>query len=155
MQDFPHIYHVTATAEPLENLNLTSAGLPVIASATPKEFGGPGDKWSPETLLIAAVADYFVLTFRAIASASASKLPWLTLTCAVAGHLDRQDGVTQFTAFDIVVVLEVPQDTNEGRALRLLEKAEKNCLITNSLLAPAKLQASITINHDADSGQTS
>ena len=148
MQDFPHIYHVTATAEPLENLNLTSH-----ASAAPKEFGGLGDKWSPETLLIAAVADCFVLTFRAIASAS--KLPWLTLTCAVAGHLDRQDGVTQFTAFDIVVVLEVRQDTNEGRALRLLEKTEKNCLITNSLLAPAKLQASITINHDADSGQTS
>lgn len=153
MQDFPHIYHVTATAEPLENLNLTSAGLPVIASAAPKEFGGPGDKWSPETLLIAAVADCFVLTFRAIASAS--KLPWLTLTCAVAGHLDRQDGVTQFTAFDIVVVLEVPQDTNEGRALRLLEKAEKNCLITNSLVAPVKLQASIIINRDAESGQAS
>jgi len=153
MQDFPHIYHVTATADSLENLSLTSAGLPVIASAAPKEFGGPGDKWSPETLLIAAVADCFVLTFRAIASAS--KLPWLTLTCAAEGQLDRENGVTQFTAFDIVVVLEVPQGTNEGRALRLLEKAEKNCLITNSLLAPASLQASIIINHDAASGQTS
>ncbi|MEJ6684602.1 MAG: OsmC family protein [SAR86 cluster bacterium] len=153
MQDFPHIYHVTATADSLENLSLTSAGLPVITSAAPKEFGGPGDKWSPETLLIAAVADCFVLTFRAIASAS--KLPWLTLTCAVEGCLDRQDGVTRFTAFDIVVVLEVPQDTNEGRALRLLEKAEKNCLITNSLVAPVKLQASIIINRDAESGQAS
>ena len=109
--------------------------------------------WSQAEALIAAVADCFVLTFRAIASAS--KLPWLTLTCAAEGHLDRENGVTQFTAFDIVVVLEVPQGTNEGRALRLLEKAEKNCLITNSLLAPASLQASIIINHDAASGQTS
>ncbi len=41
MQDFPHIYHVTATAEPLENLNLTSAGLPVMLQRRPKSSADP------------------------------------------------------------------------------------------------------------------
>ena len=43
---------------------LSGDGLPAIATAPPAEFGGPGDRWSPETLLAAAVADCFVLGFR-------------------------------------------------------------------------------------------
>ena len=39
-------------------------GVRVIESAPPKEFDGPGDQWSPEQLLTAAVADCFVLNFR-------------------------------------------------------------------------------------------
>jgi organic hydroperoxide reductase OsmC/OhrA len=55
-----------------------------------------GGQWSPETLLVAAAVDCFVLTFRAIAAAS--KLPWERLSCNGEGTLDRVDGVTRFTA---------------------------------------------------------
>ena len=43
-------------------------------SSAPVEFDGPGDRWSPETLLIAAIADCFILTFRAIACAT--RMDW-------------------------------------------------------------------------------
>jgi len=143
MQDLPHNYAVSASAEADSNVALSSPGIPDLESAAPAEFGGPGDRWSPETLLVAAVADCFILSFRSIARAS--KLEWNTLQCDVDGILDRVDKVTQFTGFDLRVVLEVPEGTNEAKAMRLLERAEKVCLITNSMIAESQLEARVQI----------
>ena len=143
MQDFPHHYVVAASARADSNVQLASPGIDDIESAAPAEFGGPGDQWSPETLLVAAVADCFVLSFKAIARAS--RLEWKALTCDVVGDLNRVDRVTQFTAFSIRAKLEVPEGTNESKALRLLEKADKSCLITNSLIADSHLEAEVRI----------
>ena len=99
MQNLPHRYRVSAAVEAESAVQLTSNGLPALESAAPAEFGGPGDKWSPETLLVAAVADCFILTFKAIARAS--KFSWVSLSCAVEGTLDTIDRLTQFTTFEV------------------------------------------------------
>ena len=143
MLNLPHHYHVSAVAETESVVQLTSSGLPALESAAPAEFGGPGDKWSPETLLVAAVADCFLLTFKAIARAS--KFSWTSLTCTVEGTLDTVDRLTQFTAFEIKASLTMPPDMNEEKAMRLLEKAEQACLITNSLTADTHLTASVQL----------
>jgi peroxiredoxin-like protein len=139
MQDFPHHYRVVAAADSEGDVSITGDKLEAISSAPPVEFGGPGDRWSPETLLVAAVADCFILSFRAIARAS--KLSWLSLKCEVDGKLERTEGTTKFTAFVVHATLSVPQDTNADRAHRILEKAEESCLITNSLTASTHLEA--------------
>lgn len=143
MQDLPHHYRVSATAEPKGDVELASAGLDAIPSAAPAEYGGPGDRWSPETLLVAAVADCFALSFRAIARAS--KLSWLSLNCDVEGTLARVERTTKFTEFKINVKLTVPEGTDKERAARLLEKAEESCLITNSLSAETHLSAEVVV----------
>ena len=97
MQDLPHHYRVIAAGAVEGDVELTAERLPSLRSASPAEFGGPGDRWSPETLVVAAVADCFVFTFRAIAKFS--KLAWISLTCDVTGTLDRVDRVPQFTVF--------------------------------------------------------
>ena len=131
MQDFPHYYKVEATAERDGDVHLTAERLDAIVSAPPVEFGGPGNHWSPETLLVAAVADCFVLSFKAIAKAS--KFAWITLKCDVDGTLERSEGKVRFTKFEVHATLTVPRESSEQRAHRLLEKAEESCLITNSL----------------------
>jgi len=143
MQDFPHRYSVAALARVEGEVTLESAGLAGLASAPPSEFGGPGDRWSPETLLVAAVADCFVLSFRAVARAS--KLDWVSLRCEVEGTLNRVERVTQFTAFIVRASLQVPPGTDPDRARGLLEKAEKICLISNSLKAAPHLEAKVEI----------
>ena len=105
------------------------------------EFGGNGKEWSPETLLCAAIADCFVLTFRGIARAS--KLTFADVACDVAGKLDRVDGQLRFTGFTLRARLAVPPDTDEARARALLEKAERGCLISRSLAAPTTLAAEV------------
>lgn len=143
MQTLPHQYSVSAVAEVETAVHLTSTGLPDLESAAPAEFGGPGDKWSPETLLVAAVADCLILTFKAIARAS--KFSWISLACAVEGTLDSVDRLTRFATFEVKASLTIPPDMDEEKAIRLLEKAEHACLITNSLTADTHLTATVKV----------
>ena len=131
MQPFPHHYSVAAQADTQGDVTLEGERLQPISSAPPTEFGGPGDRWSPETLFVAAVAGCFVLTFRGIAGLS--RFPWVSLECNVTGTVDRVDRVTQFTALQVRARLRVPSGANQDQALRLLTKAEEACLVTNSL----------------------
>ena len=137
MHKLPHLYQASASGEDAGNILLQSNRLPDIDTAPPEEFGGPGDLWSPETLLVAAVADCFVLTFRAIARAS--KLTWHSMTCNVTGTLAKPQTKIQFTHFTIKANLILPDAGNESQAQRILEKSEHSCLITNSLSAKTDL----------------
>ena len=143
MQNFPHRYAVTVAGVAEGDVDLATARVPHLPSASPAEFDGPGDRWSPETLLVGAVGDCFLLTFRAVSRAS--KLPWTSLECAVTGTLDRLDRVTQFTAFEIQARLEVPPGVDPDFARKLLDKAEKACLVSNSLKATTHLTSEVTL----------
>ena len=137
MQALPHRYYVCASTESTGDVTLKSEGLVDLASDAPAEFGGPGDKWSPETLLMAAVTDCFVLSFKAVAKAAGFE--WLALDCRAEGKLDKQERKVCFTEFEVFVSLTVAADVDEAQATQLLEKAERNCLVANSLTAPSQL----------------
>jgi organic hydroperoxide reductase OsmC/OhrA len=131
MQAFPHHYTVSANGSGARDIELKADGLPTLWSASPIPFDGPGDRWSPETLLVAAVGDCLVLTFRAVARASG--FAWTSLACDVTGTLDRVERTTRFVAFEVRARLRVPSGTDPDRARQVLEKAERSCLISNSL----------------------
>jgi len=120
----------------------------MLRSASPAEFDGPGDRWSPETLLAGAVADCFILTFRAVAKAS--RVSWLSLDCEVTGTLDRVDRVMQFARFDMTAHLVLPAGEDSARAREALEKAERNCLISRSLKASIALDVTVEIAEPAE-----
>ncbi|MFT5561672.1 MAG: organic hydroperoxide reductase OsmC/OhrA [Candidatus Azotimanducaceae bacterium] len=143
MQDLPHHYTVVAQAGPEGEVDLVADKVEVLHSAPPPEFGGPGNRWSPESLLVAAVADCFVLSFKGIARAS--KLTWVALNCEVEGTLARVERTTKFTDFKVNAALTVAKDSDEKTAHRLLQKAEASCLITNSLSATTHLAASVLV----------
>lgn len=143
MQDFPHCYKSVAAAGIDGDVSIVGDGLDSICCAPPVEFGGSGNRWSPETLLVAAVGNCFVLSFRAIARAS--KLSWVSLECEAEGLLDREQGTTKFTSFTVHGKLHVPQDTNEEKAHCILRKAEDSCLVTNSLSATTHLKAVVLV----------
>ena len=143
MHPFPHRYVVNASVRPGGDVPLSAEGMRVIESAPPKEFDGPGNQWSPEGLLTAAVADCFVLSFRAIAAAS--KFSWVSLEARTEGTLDRIDGKMRFTRFDTHAKLHVPAGADMERAKKLLEKAEANCLVANSLNSERHLAAEVTV----------
>jgi organic hydroperoxide reductase OsmC/OhrA len=148
MQPFPHHYEVTAIAVPDGDVHLGIEDVPPLATTTPREFDGPGGRWSPEALLVGAVADCFILTFRAIAKAS--RLSWLSLDCDVTGTLDRVDRVTQFTRFDMRAHLVVPAGEDTDRARLALDRAERGCLISSSLKAPVGLDATVEMAQPAE-----
>ena len=148
MQALPHRYRVRGTGRITGDVDLTAERLTTLQSASPAEFDGPGDHWSPETLLVGAMADCFILTFRAIAKAS--RVAWLSLDCDVTGTLDRVDRVTQFTRFDMTAHLVVPAGEDTDRARQALEKAERNCLISRSLKAAIALDITVEVTGPAE-----
>jgi organic hydroperoxide reductase OsmC/OhrA len=141
MHPFPHRYVVSSTATPEDKIVLTSDGIPSLSTATPPEFDGPGGLWSPETLLVAAVADCFLLTFRGIARAS--RMPWISVSVRCEGTLERPDRVTQFTRFDLTATVVLPAEINEDQARRILVRAEETCLITRSLKGETHLHIAV------------
>ena len=141
MHPYPHHYTVHARANSTGDVDLDADRLPTLRTAPPVEFDGPGDRWSPETLLCAAVVDCFVLSFRAVARAS--KLEWQAVEVSVEGKLDRVEGKSRFTEIVVRATLRVPAGTDHARAEKLMEKAEQVCLISNSLLAERRLEPTV------------
>src|SRR5689334_20373446 len=66
-----------------------------INFAAPPEFGGEPGLWTPEHLLVGAVATCYVATFRAIAEHS--KLSFHGMDVRVEGTLEKQEGGFRFT----------------------------------------------------------
>lgn len=144
MQSFPHHYSAAADGAAEGTVRVTAGDRIGLDTAPPPEFGGPEGEWSPEHLLVASVADCFVLSFRAVARAS--RLEWAGLRCDVEAVLDRDDErVTRFVAFSVRPRLTLAADEDRERAEKCLDKAKRHCLITNSLNARVDLEPEIVV----------
>ncbi|HEV2227456.1 MAG TPA: OsmC family protein [Steroidobacteraceae bacterium] len=140
-QPYPHTYSVAARGGPSGLVPLSSPGLPELASAPAREFGGPGTHWSPETLLVAAIADCYVMTFRAVSAAAL--FGWLKLECRVDGVLERVKRAPCFTRLRTVATLTVAPGADVAKARRLLRKTDAACLVANSLRGERMLEAHV------------
>ena len=138
MHPYPHTYVVEASGGPAGEVALSSERLASIATAPPAQFDGPGDRWSPETLLCAAVANCLIFTFRAYTRAA--KFEWTSLECRTEAVLDNVGGVAQFTRFVTHATLQVPAGTDLEKARALMQKAEDRCLVANSLKGERHLE---------------
>lgn len=143
MQALPHFYKVQANSKPDEQIISSSTGIPSLVVAGPAEFDGPGDQWSPETLMMSAIASCFVLSFKAVANAS--KFPWKNLECESVGQLEKVQRVMAFTEVITKVRLVISDSADKEKALKLLEKSEAICIVTNSLNGVCKLECDIVI----------
>jgi peroxiredoxin-like protein len=143
MKPLPHRYDVRLTGGPSGYAQLSASGLPQLQTAPPAEYDGPGDAWSPEHLLLAAVQACFLFTLRAIARVA--KLEFTALELDAIGTVDRQDGETRFTEIVLRPRLTVAAGTDRERALRVVEKSERACLVTASLSTPIRLDAEIVL----------
>src|SRR5579863_1800337 len=112
VKPYPHSYTVTAESSASGAVSVVSAGLPAMATAPPPEFDGPGGVWSPETLLIAAVADCFILTFRGVSRAA--RFEWVGLEAHVDATLERISGVAQFVRYITRATLTVPANADHA-----------------------------------------
>lgn len=141
MHPYPHTYVVNASGVAEGPVSVSADNLPALSTAPPAEFDGPGDLWSPETLLCAAVANCFILTFRSLSRAVS--LRWQHLSCRVVGTLERGERGAQFTHFVTHAELEVAPQTDLELCRKLLEQAEHGCLIANSLRGHRSLRTRI------------
>ncbi len=114
-----------------------------IKFSSPPEFLGQAGLWTPEHFLVAAVAGCFVSTFAAMAEMS--KLEVLSFEVSATGSLEKIEGGLRFNRVIIRPEVVVYRDADRERALRLLEKAERSCLIARSLRSEIVLEPEVLV----------
>lgn len=113
-----------------------------IEVATPPQFPkGIDGVWSPEHLFTAAVNSCFMTTFLSIAENS--RLEFTSFTCNAVGNLNQVDSKFLITEVILNPILTISKEADKDKALRILEKSEKACLISNSINSKVILNPTI------------
>lgn len=103
-----------------------------ISVATPPPFaGGMPQVFSPEHLYTAAVASCLMTTFLAIAENS--KINFISFDCEAKGKLEQVEGKFLMTEVILNPVVQIEDEALLDKTKRILDKAEKACLISNSI----------------------
>jgi len=152
MEPLPHHYRVALEGQDGGQASVSVDGIAPLRMAPPVQYGGPGNLWSPEHLLLAAVEACFLFTLRAVAKASGIEL--LDVRAEASGVLDRCEGVTRFTEIVLRPRITVAAGADRARIERALVKAERNCLISASLSTPVHLESVVTEAHEAPTPRT-
>ncbi len=115
-----------------------------ITVATPPQFPkGIDGIWSPEHFFTAAVNSCFMTTFLAIAENS--RLEFKSFNCNATGVLNQVDGKYIITEVILKPIVFIEKEEDRDKALRILDKSEKACLISNSINSKVTLSPSVTL----------
>ncbi len=112
-----------------------------IHFTAPKEFGGLEGRWTPEELLLAAVAGCFTTTVRSI---SGDQFDFTDLQVEASGTVRKaQSGY----GCEIVIrpTLKIACSEERERALDLLKKAERLCLVSRALGTNLRFEPKIEV----------
>ncbi|MGH9492478.1 MAG: OsmC family protein [Terriglobales bacterium] len=117
----------------------------VLEFSAPPEFQGRVGFWTPEHFLVGAVASCFISTFAAVAEMS--KLEVVSLRVGGKGVLEKvEGGGYRFTEVVLYLELAIARSEDRERAQRLIEKAERGCLIARSLSSKVTTVPAINVS---------
>jgi len=114
-----------------------------IHFTAPPEFGGLEGRWTPEDLLLCAVASCYTTTFRALAEYSG--LEYEDLGVEVEGAIHKTNSGYSFSEIVIRPSLTISTEEEQGRALRLLQKAKALCLVSRALSVEQKFEPRLQV----------
>jgi peroxiredoxin-like protein len=115
------------------------AGKPSMEVATPPEFKGHEGIWSPEDLFVASVNSCIMTTFLAFAERAG--LGFEKLESEAEGLLEFVDGRFLFTKIVVRPRVTLRSGEDRGKAEEILHKAERNCLVSNSIRTEVILES--------------
>ncbi len=141
-----HYYNTDIKWEQGRRGTLTSPVLSnSITVATPPEFAkGEPNIWSPEHLYVAAANSCLMTTFLAIAENS--RLDFVSFNSTAIGKLEKVDNIFMFSEIELKPKVVLKNEKDKERALRIIEKSEKACLISNSMKSKIVLSPEVVIS---------
>lgn len=140
-----HAYQVSLTWKDGRTGELSSPELTnKLEVATPPNFAnGVEGIWSPEHLYTAAASSCLMTTFLAIAENF--KLEFDSFNCEAKGVLDMVEGKYLMTEVHLKPIVGIRKAEDKEKALRVLEKSEKACLISNSIKAKVNMTPEVFV----------
>ncbi|MBH0177277.1 MAG: OsmC family peroxiredoxin [Nitrospira sp.] len=135
------LYHTTVRWTDHRKDTMSCEGKPNMEVATPPEFKGHEGIWSPEDLFVASANICLMTTFIAVGERAGFAFSVYESTAE--GRLELVEGTFQFTAITIRPTITLESNADAARAKDLIEKAEANCLISNSMNANVTVETVI------------
>ncbi|HXC43284.1 MAG TPA: OsmC family protein [Candidatus Dormibacteraeota bacterium] len=114
-----------------------------IHFTAPLQFGGVEGRWTPEDLLMTALASCFTTTFHAIAAYS--KFEYTDLAVEAEGTVSKTDTGYGFNEIVIRPNLTIASEENRQRAIIFLYKAKALCLVSRALATPQNFEIQVEI----------
>jgi organic hydroperoxide reductase OsmC/OhrA len=106
------------------------------------ELGGLQGRWTPEQLLLCALAGCFTTTFHEVAHAA--KFDFTDLEVEIEGSVRRNRGTgSNFTEIQVRPRLTVQSEDLCEAGLALLRKAKAACMISRAISVPQTLEPSV------------
>src|SRR5712692_7057380 len=115
-----------------------------IHFTAPPEFGGLEGRWTPEDLLLCAVASCFTATFHTIARYA--KFEYTDLGVEAEAVVSRADSGYHFSEIVIRPNLTIARGQERERALELLQKAKALCLVSRALAIAQKFETRVEVS---------
>ncbi|SPF34595.1 putative redox protein, regulator of disulfide bond formation [Candidatus Sulfotelmatobacter kueseliae] len=114
-----------------------------IHFTAPTEFGGLEGRWTPEELLLAAVASCYTTTLRAIAGTA--QFNFTDLQVEASGTVRKAESGWTFSQIVVRPNLKITSTEERERALELLKRAEKLCLVSRAIGTTLKFEPQLEI----------
>lgn len=118
-----------------------------IHFTAPTEFGGLEGRWTPEELLLAAIAGCYTTTLRAVAGSA--DFSFTDLQVEAGGTVRKTEGGWTFTQIVVRPNLKISSSGDRERAIELLKKAEKLCLVSRAIGTNLKFEPQLEITNPA------
>jgi peroxiredoxin-like protein len=120
---------------------ISAAGKPQLEVATPPEFKGHEGIWSPEDLYVASANVCVMTTFLAFAERAG--LRFESYESEAEGTLEFVGNQFLFTKIVLRPRITLKEGEEKAKAEEILQKAERNCLISASMKTEVTLEPTI------------
>ncbi len=103
----------------------------IIRVGLPRKFGGQGEEWSPEHLLLNALSSCFMTTYLDLSDKIGFDISHFE--CRTIGQIEMLAGKLEFTSINLYPKIFLANDTDRDKATVCLQKTQAYCLVSNSL----------------------
>ena len=114
-----------------------------IQFSAPENFGGFEGSWTPEDLLLAALAACYTTTLLTLATGTQSD--FTDLEVEASATICKRDSGYGFTAIILRPVLKIADPDQKDRAFEFLRKAERLCLVSRALDVPIRFAPQLEV----------
>lgn len=123
---------------------IAGLGVPPVPFGAPPEFGGAGQSWTPEHFYLAAAEACLMNTFLSVADASGLAIESYASDARATLEWVEGSGF-RMTRIEITPKIRVASEAVVEKATRLIQKAEKLCLVARSMTATIVVSPQIEV----------
>jgi len=109
----------------------SAAGKATIPVSSAAEYAGSAQRWNPEDMLGAALANCHMLTFLALCAKA--RVEVTRYEDRAESILDTVEKVTWVTEIHLKPTIRVARGTSKAKVEELFQKAHKYCFVANSI----------------------